>query len=112
METMTAVLRRLALLLAFVALLSGCASRTIIPTPSLYTNTETPLFGDLAPALEGDRLQVLYATDRLPAQDESGKTVGYGAQRSASGALGVGSDTDQDRTLLPHLPYRVHRVVQ
>ena len=89
MKTMSTELPRVLLLLVLLALLSGCATRTMIPTPSLYTNTATPLFGDLAPALEGDRLRVLYATDRLPVQDESGTMVGYGSQRSASGALGV-----------------------
>ena len=89
MKTMSTELPRVLLLLVLLALLSGCATRTMIPTPSLYTNTATPLFRDLAPALEGDRLRVLYATDRLPVQDESGTMVGYGSQRSASGALGV-----------------------
>ena len=78
------------ILLALLAVLSGCATtRTMIPTPSLYTETATPLFGDLAPELRGDRLPILYATDRLPEQDESAKRLSYGSERSPSGALGV-----------------------
>lgn len=90
-ETNTSLIgvARLSAFLAVLVFLSGCATRTMIPTPSLYTETRTPLFGDLAPELEGDRLQVMYATDRLPEQDEAGQQIGYGSQRSASGALGV-----------------------
>ena len=80
---------RFHLVLLMLAVLSGCAPRTMIQTPTLYLDDSTPLFGLLAPELSGNRLQVLYATDRLPVTDESGKTIGYGSERSTSGALGI-----------------------
>ena len=80
----------ISILLALLVVLSGCATeRTMILTPSLYTETATPLFGDLDPELIGDRLPILYATDRLPEQHESSKRLRYGSERSPSGALGV-----------------------
>ncbi len=80
----------ISILLTLLVVLSGCATeRTMIPIPSLYTKTATPLFGDLAPELRGDRLSILYATDRLPERHESGKRTSYGSERSPSGALGV-----------------------
>lgn len=76
------------LFFALVVLLTGCA-RTMIPTPLLYDNTSIPLFGELAPELDGNVLPVLYATDRAPEHDEAGSFTGYGSTRSPSGALGV-----------------------
>lgn len=90
MKTRSTNLSRVSILLALLILLSGCSTtRTMIPIPSLYTQTETPLFDDLAPALKGNRLSILYATDRLPEQHESENRTYYGSQRSPSGALGV-----------------------
>ena len=81
---------RFCLLLLWLAFLSGCAApRKMIETPDLYRDNTTPLFGSLAPELAGNRLQVLYTTDRLPLKDESGRIIGYGAERSTSGALGI-----------------------
>mgnify|MGYP000426336384 FL=1 len=46
-------LSRSSLFLALLVLLSGCSTtRTMIPIPSLYTQTEMALFDDLAPELE------------------------------------------------------------
>ena len=90
MKTSSTSLSRISLFLALLVLLSGCSTtRTMIPIPSLYTKTATPLFDDLAPELRGDRLPILYATDRLPEQHESAKRLRYGSERSPSGALGV-----------------------
>ena len=90
MKTSSTHRSRISLFLALLVLLSGCSTtRTMIPIPSLYTETATPLFDDLAPELKGDRLSILYATDRLPEQQESEKPMHYGSQRSPSGALGV-----------------------
>jgi len=90
MKTSSTNLSRISLFLALLVLLSGCSTtRTMIPIPSLYTETATPLFEDLAPELKGNRLSILYATDRLPEQQESEKPTSYGSQRSPSGALGV-----------------------
>jgi len=90
MKTMFTHIPPISIRLTLLVVLSGCATeRTMIPTPSLYTKTATPLFGDLAPELRGDRLSILYATDRLPEQHESAKRLSYGSERSPSGALGV-----------------------
>ncbi len=90
MKTSSTNLPRISLFLALLVLLSGCSTtRTMIPIPSLYTETATPLFDELAPALKGNRLSILYATDRLPEQQKSEKPTSYGSQRSPSGALGV-----------------------
>jgi len=90
MKTSSTNLSWISLFLALLVLLSGCSTtRTMIPIPSLYTQTEMALFDDLAPELEGNRLSILYATDRLPEQQESEKPMRYGSQRSPSGALGV-----------------------
>ncbi len=75
-------------LLALAVGVSGCA-RTMIATPSLYTETDTALFEQLAPELQGNLLPVLYATDRLPETGEDGGGLTYGNKRSASGALGL-----------------------
>ncbi len=69
-------------------LLSGCA-RIMIETPVVSEHTALPLFQDLAPELAGDRLPVLYATDRLPLRDEAGTVIGYTSQRSPSTVLGA-----------------------
>ena len=90
MKTSSTNLPWISLFLALLVLLAGCSTtRTMIPIPSLYTETATPLFDDLAPELEGNRLSILYATDRRPEQQESEKPMRYGSQRSPSGALGV-----------------------
>jgi len=74
--------------IAATLLVAGCAGNTLIETPSVYETTETPLFVDLAPALQGDTVEVLYVTDRLPQKVQSGVPA-YGSGRSMSSALGV-----------------------
>jgi len=103
MKTSSTNLPWISLFLALLVLLSGCSTtRTMIPIPSLYTETATSLFDGLAPELKGDRLSILYATDRLPEQQESEQQTSYGSQRSPSGALGVaevriGNDSAQSK---------------
>ena len=48
-------------LVAALGLLAGCA-RTMVETPNLYTNTDTPLFGPMSASTEGNVVEVLYAT--------------------------------------------------
>ncbi len=76
------------LLLTTIVLVSGCAGPTLMPTPSVYEGSDLPLSVGLSPTLQGNQLDVLYATDRLPELDTSGNLIGYGNQRSTSGALG------------------------
>ncbi len=75
-------------LVAALGLLAGCA-RTMVETPNLYTNTDTPLFGPMSASTEGNVVEVLYATDRAPEPSTANERLSYGSARSASGALGV-----------------------
>ena len=70
-------------------LIAGCASHPkLIPTPSVYEISAIPLFTGLSPELQGDKVEVLYATDRQPERNEAGALAGYGSERSMSTALG------------------------
>jgi len=75
-------------LVAALGLLAGCA-RTMVSTPNLYSNTDTPLFGPMSASTESNVVEVLYATDRAPVPSSSGQRLSYGSARSTSGALGV-----------------------
>jgi esterase/lipase superfamily enzyme len=61
----------------------------MMATPLLYRDTKTPLFGALAPELQGNRIPILYATDRKPATEDTRGSRFYGSERSTSGVLGV-----------------------
>ncbi len=74
--------------LLLIVLLSGCA-RTLMQTPDVYVNTSTPLFDELPPELQGNVMEILYVTDRLPESNASGTGVFYGDDRSTSLILGV-----------------------
>ena len=82
------------LVLAWLAL-SGCSAKPMLmPTPNLYRHPDFNPFAAVPPALQGNRIQVLYVTDRAPEQDHNGQPpapdqVQYGHQRSRSTAFGV-----------------------
>ncbi len=67
-------------------LLGGCATRSLMPAPNLYGAKDAPeLFGELPTELQGNRVDLLYVTDRAPETDEQGKLAyGYGRSRSAA----------------------------
>jgi esterase/lipase superfamily enzyme len=75
-------------LLLATAMLSGCA-RSMMPTPLLYRDSGTPIFDELDPELQGNRIPILYVTDRKPASDVTQGNRFYGNERSASSAIGV-----------------------
>ncbi len=84
------------LILACVAL-AGCGGKKLpqlMPTPNLYTHPEFNPFADVPPALQGNKIEVLYVTDRAPQKDEEGnepspQDMKYGKGRSRSAAFGV-----------------------
>jgi hypothetical protein len=51
--------------LAGALIVAGCAeSRQLMPTPSLYTDTETTLFSELPPEFTSTKVELIYVTDR------------------------------------------------
>ncbi len=87
---LTTTTRSLVVLLA-LAVLAGCSTtRTLMPTPHLYSEGHEVLFEDLAPELQSSKVPVFYVTDRAPETDEAGQ-LKYGFQRSAS--IGYGEAT-------------------
>jgi esterase/lipase superfamily enzyme len=69
-------------------LLSGCSAKNrLMPTPHLYTIGGKPLFEELAPELKTNQIDLMYVTDRLPEEDDSGN-FNYGYGRSSSVAYG------------------------
>jgi esterase/lipase superfamily enzyme len=79
----------LTFLIASVVLCVGCQSGTqLMPTPNLYATGGVDPFPDVPPALQSNRVEVLYLTDRKPEKPEAGNPH-YGYQRSRSVAFGV-----------------------
>ena len=65
---MTSARFRISLSLVSILLLTGCAGTPkLIPTPAIYETPRIGLFSGLAPLRQRDRIDILYATDRLPA---------------------------------------------
>jgi esterase/lipase superfamily enzyme len=70
------------------AVLSGCA-RNMMATPLIYRDADVRMFEELAPELQGNRIPVLYVTDRKPETDDTDGGRFYGSERSASTAFGI-----------------------
>jgi esterase/lipase superfamily enzyme len=79
-------------LLAAVLLLGGCATqRQLMPTPSVYAlSIEQPYAASLPADLKSARVNLLYATDRVPKPRDDGR-LDYGVRRDP--ALAVGEAT-------------------
>lgn len=75
-------------LVLFLAVLSlqGC-TRTMMNPPTIYTRPQAEPFVQLAPALEGSQVEVLYVTDRNKETNAEGNLT-YGHGRSPSAAYG------------------------
>ncbi len=71
-----------------VLVVSGCA-RSMMATPVLYRVAPSLAFEGLPEALRGNRIEVLFVTDREPAGAGGGRSRFYGSDRSASAAFGV-----------------------
>jgi esterase/lipase superfamily enzyme len=78
--------------LASIALLlspAGCSSRVnLMPTPNVYAWGNYDPFDEVPQSLKNNRVEVMYVTDRLPA-DPAKDGVYYGIGRSRSAAFGV-----------------------
>ena len=76
------------LLLAVIAL-AGCAgSRSLMPTPNLYTAGREEPFTQISSELKNNRVELFYVTDRKPEKDKNG-ALAYGYGRSNSAAFGT-----------------------
>ncbi len=69
------------------AMCAGCHQQ-LMPTPNLYARSNDNPFVDVPPALQSNRVEVLYATDRTPVQKKGGG-LQYGYNRSKSLAFGT-----------------------
>ncbi|MHC4712864.1 MAG: alpha/beta hydrolase [Planctomycetota bacterium] len=76
-------------LLFVLLLLTGCAcgGRELMPTPTIYTISESDPFASVPGELRGNVVDVLYVTDRMPVLEE-GKPLAYDHRRSRSVAFG------------------------
>jgi len=61
-------------------------------TPSIYLRSDLNPWADVPPSMRGNRVPVLYVTDRAPEEDDqdaSPNHKAYGAKRSRSAAFGI-----------------------
>jgi len=69
-------------------MVAGCSTtRALMPTPTLYSSGQMPLFDELPNQLKGNPIDLLYVTDRMPYKNEQGALM-YDARRSTSLAFG------------------------
>jgi esterase/lipase superfamily enzyme len=95
-RTMQMHARVLVLVLGCLAL-GGCGGKKLpqlMPTPNVYTHPEFNPFADVPQSLQGNKVEVLYVTDRMPEKDKDGnepspQDMHYGRGRSRSAAFGV-----------------------
>ena len=99
---MASLLSRWRVLLAVLPLLLliGCAGRPLMPTPDVYAEGHREPFKGLAPELKNNKIDLLFATDRVLEDDESGNRR-YGHGRSPTLAVGsavveIGEGIDWD----------------
>ncbi len=77
-----------ALIVLLASLVAGCATgRPLMPTPGIYTDQKGSYFTDVPASLRTPEVDIMFATDRQPEEDESGQ-LRYGFQRSESMAFG------------------------
>jgi esterase/lipase superfamily enzyme len=79
----------LALLILSTAV-AGCGGKPqLMPTPNLYTQGGIDPFPDVPPALQNNKAEVLYVTDRALEKGSTPEGPNYGHKRSRSVAFGV-----------------------
>jgi esterase/lipase superfamily enzyme len=81
-------------------LLAGCQGVQLMPTPTMYVQTLSNPFAEVAPPLRTNTVDILYATDRQPLS-QAGGALAYGYSRSPSLAFGscmieIGQDVPWD----------------
>ena len=83
------VLRKFSLLAAALIMITACAeTRTLMPTPNLYVEEKSKLFGELPKEFTSTHVEMIYVTDRAPEKDKNGN-LHYGYKRSNSVAIGT-----------------------
>jgi esterase/lipase superfamily enzyme len=76
------------MVVACLLTMSGCTgARALMPTPTLYTAQQNVLFDKLPNELQGNTVDLLYVTDRVPYRDQNNKLM-YDFRRSTSLAFG------------------------
>src|SRR4051812_20200472 len=83
---------------------SGTPETLLMSTPNIYANPEAKPFAAVPPALQNNKVDVLYLTDREAEKSET-DSVKYGYKRSRSVAFGVstveiGKDVSWDDLVL------------
>lgn len=74
--------------LACLLVLGGCVgTRALMPVPTLYATHQKVLFDRLPSELQGNTVDLLYVTDRVPYKDKRNRLM-YSAGRSTSLAFG------------------------
>jgi esterase/lipase superfamily enzyme len=69
---------------------AGCGGKPhLMPTPNIYAGGKPSPFDDVPPALQNNRVEVLYLTDRALEEGSTPERPNYGHKRSRSLAFGV-----------------------
>jgi esterase/lipase superfamily enzyme len=95
-------------LLVVLTTATGCAGPALVPTPNVYRDSDLDPFGNVPPVFQTNKVDILYATDRLPAEPSSAPRVpgqeeqfryGWGRSRSlviGSTVVEIGEDVPWD----------------
>jgi esterase/lipase superfamily enzyme len=84
-------MNRISIVLLVIAVAgAGCGGKPqLMPTPNLYARNGVDPFPDVPPALQNNRVEVLYVTDRALEKGSTPEAPAYGHKRSRSVAFGV-----------------------
>ena len=76
-------------ILACFLIVAGCSkARQLMPTPTIYTGEDAPLFEELPNEYTSTLAELIYVTDRAPETDENGN-LSFGYKRSDSLSIGT-----------------------
>src|SRR4051794_33085384 len=79
----------LLVLLVTALALAGCSTTPkLMPTPNIYSRGDIDPFPSVPPALQSNKVDVIYLTDRVPEATKAGR-IEYGYKRSRSVAFGI-----------------------
>jgi esterase/lipase superfamily enzyme len=78
----------MSLIVCLLLALVGCSTKTyLMPTPNVYSHPDWNPFAGVPPALQHNKVSVLYVTDRVP-EKQTPDHWAYGHKRSRSAAFG------------------------
>jgi len=66
------MLRAFSIVICLLMLVACSTTRALMPTPNLYSSGQMPLFDELPNELQGNSVDLLYVTDRMPYKNEQG----------------------------------------